>query len=287
MKYAGIVQHRAEYAVTLMCRVLVVSRAGFSAWLQRAPSPRAHAAARLRIGIRRIHAESRRSYGSPRIHRELRAQGQRHGRQRIARLMRLDGWRAKRSRRYRATTPSDATRPAAPNTLGRRVAVRELNRVWAGDVTACWTGEGWLSVAALLDLGSRRVVGWATSATLDQALTLRALRRAVVQRQPAAGLLHHCDRGSHYTGEPYQATLAATGLAVSLSRRGDCWDNAVLESCFATLKTELVHEARWTTRAEAGAALAAYIEGWYNRRRRHSTLDYLSPAEYELRLRAA
>ncbi len=287
MKYACIAQHRAEYAVSLMCRVLVVSRAGFYAWLQRAPSPRAQADARLRIGIRAIHAESRRSYGSPRIHRELRAQGQRHGRKRIARLMRLEGLRAKRSRRYRATTQSDATRPAAPNTLGRRLAVRELNRVWAGDVTACWTGEGWLYVAALLYLGSRRVVGWATSATLDQALTLRALRRAVVQRQPAAGLLHHSDRGTPYTGEEYQATLAATGLAVSMSRRGDCWDNAVLESFFATLKTELVHEARWTTRAEAGAALAAYIEGWYNRRRRHSTLDYLSPAEYELRLRAA
>lgn len=287
MRYACIAAHRAEYPITLMCRVLAVSRAGFYAWLERAPSGQAQADARLRVAIRAIHAESRRSYGSPRIHRELRAQGQRHGRKRIARLMRVEGLRAKRSRRYRATTRSDATRPAAPNTLNRRFAVRELDRVWAGDVTACWTGEGWLYLAALLDLGSRRVVGWTTSATLDQALTRAALRRALVQRRPAPGLLHHSDRGTSYTGEEYRTTLAAAGLAVSMSRRGDCWDNAVAESFFATLKTELVHEARWATRAEATAALAAYIEGWYNRRRRHSTLDYLSPAEYELRLRAA
>src|SRR6266566_2722307 len=186
VRYACIAAHRAEYPVRLMCRVLVVSRAGFYAWLERAPSQRAHTDARLRVAIRAIHAESRRSYGSPRIHRELRAQGQCHGRKRIARLMRLEGLRAKRSRRYRATTRSDATRPPAPNTLGRRFAVREVNRVWAGDVTACWTGEGWLYLAALLDLGSRRVVGWATSGTLDQTLTQRALRRALVQRQPAA-----------------------------------------------------------------------------------------------------
>lgn len=287
MKYACIAQYRAAYPVTLMCRVLAVSRTGFYAWLERVPSARAQLDGRLRVAIRVIHAESRRSYGSPRIHRELRAQGQRHSRKRIARLMHLDGLRAKRSRRYRTTTQRDATQPAAPNTLGRRFQVRELNRVWAGDVTACWTQEGWLYLAALLDLGSRRVVGWATSATLDQELTLTAWRRAVTQRQPAVGLLHHSDRGTSYTGEAYRAALAGAGVAVSMSRPGDCWDNAVLESFFATLKTELVHDARWATRAAASAALGAYLEGWYNRRRRHSTLDYLSPVEYELRLRAA
>ena len=287
MRYACIAAHRAEYPVRLMCRVLVVSRGGFYAWLERAPSRRAQTDARLRVAIRAIHAESRRSYGSPRIHRELRAQGQRHGRKRIARLMRVEGLRAKRSRRYRVTTRRDATHPAAPNRLGRQFAVRAVNRVWAGDVTACWTGEGWLYLAALLDLGSRRVVGWATSGTLDQTLTQRALRRALVQRQPAAGLLHHSDRGTPYTAAEYRAALRAAHVAVSMSRPGDCWDNAVMESFFATLKTELVHEARWATRADATAALGTYIEGWYNRRRRHSTLDYLSPAEYELRLRAA
>jgi putative transposase len=287
VRYACIAAHRAEYPVGLMCRVLVVSRAGFYAWLDRAPSRHAQTDARLRVAIRAIHAESRRSYGSPRIHRELRAHGERHGRKRIARLMRGEGLRTKRSRRYRATTQSDATRPAAPNTLDRQFAVRAVNRVWVGDVTACWTGEGWLYLAALLDLGSRRVVGWATSGVLDQTLTQAALRRALVQRQPAAGLLHHSDRGTHYTAAEYQAALTTARLAVSMSRRGDCWDNAVMESFFATLKTELVHDARWATRTAATAALATYIEGWYNRRRRHSTLDYLSPAEYELRLRAA
>lgn len=287
MKYACIAQHRAAYPVTLMCRVLAVSRTGFYAWLERAPSARAQLDGRLRVAIRVIHAASRRAYGSPRIHRELRAQGQRHSRKRIARLMRLDGLRAKRSRRYRTTTQRDLTQPAAPNRLGRQFRVGAVNQVWAGDVTACWTHEGWLYLAAVLDLGSRRVVGWATSATLDQALTLAAWRQALDHRQPAPGLLHHSDRGTSYTGEAYRAALARAGVVVSMSRRGDCWDNAVVESFFATLKTELVHDARWSTRATATAALAAYLEGWYNRRRRHSTLDYLSPVEYELRLRAA
>jgi transposase InsO family protein len=287
VKYACIAQHRAAYPVTLMCRVLAVSRTGFYAWLERAPSARAQLDGRLRVAIRVIHAASRRAYGSPRIHRELRAQGQRHSRKRIARLMRLDGLRAKRSRRYRTTTQRDLTQPAAPNRLGRQFRVGALNQVWAGDVTACWTHEGWLYLAAVLDLGSRRVVGWATSATLDQALTLAAWRQALDHRQPAPGLVHHSDRGTSYTGEAYRAALASAGVVVSMSRRGDCWDNAVVESFFATLKTELVHDARWSTRAAATAALAAYLEGWYNRRRRHSTLDYLSPVEYELRLRAA
>jgi putative transposase len=287
VRYACIAQHRAEYPITLMCRVLAVSRPGFYAWLERPVSRRAQTETRLRVTIRAIHAESQRSYGSPRIHRELRAQGQRHGRKRIARLMRLEGLRAKRSRRYRTTTQSDGRQPPAPNRLGRQFGVRALNQVWAGDVTACWTGEGWLYVAALLDLGSRRVVGWAARATIDQALTRTALERALTLRQPDPGLLHHSDRGSTYTGADYQAALATAGLTVSMSRRGDCWDNAVVESFFATLKTELVHDARWATRAEATTALGAYIEGWYNRRRRHSTLDYRSPVEYEQQLTAA
>jgi putative transposase len=287
VRYACIAQYVAEFPVRLMCRVLAVSRAGFYAWLERAPSRRVQTDGRLRVAIRAIHAESQRSYGSPRIHRELRAQGRRHGRKRIARLMQLEGLRAKRSRRYRTTTQRDATHPVAPNRLGRRFGVQALNQVWAGDVTACWTGEGWLYVAALLDLGSRRVVGWATSAMLDQSLTRTALARALTVRQPDVGLLHHSDRGSAYTGAEYQMALAAAGVTVSMSRRGDCWDNAVVESFFATLKTELVHDARWATRAEAEAAVGAYIEGWYNRRRRHSTLDYLSPADYERQLTAA
>ena len=284
MRYACIAAHRAEYPVRLMCRVLVVSRGGFYAWLERAPSRRAQTDARLRVAIRAIHAESRRSYGSPRIHRELRAQGQCHGRKRIARLMRVEGLRAKRSRRYRVTTRRDATHPAAPNTLGRQFAVREVNRVWAGDVTACWTSEGWLYLAALLDLGSRRVVGWATSGTLDQTLTQRALRRALVQRQPAAGLLHHSDRGTPYTAVEYQAALRTAHVAVSMSRPGDCWDNAVMESFWGTLKTELVNHEHYATHEQARTSLFEYIEVFYNRKRLHSSLGYVSPETFEASL---
>jgi putative transposase len=287
VKYACIARSRDSVPVTLMCRVLGVSRAGFYAWLERPPSARATTDARLRVAIRAIHAESQRSYGSPRVHRELRAQDVRCGRKRVIRLMQAEGLRTKRRRRYRATTCGDRTHRVAPNRLARRFQLRALNQVWAGDVTACWTGEGWLYLAIVLDLGSRRVIGWATSRAADQALTLIALERALTLRQPAAGLLHHSDRGAQYTGTGYQALLAAHGVTVSMSRTGDCWDNAVAESFFATLKTELVVEARWATRAAAASAIGHYIEGGYNRRRRHSTLDYVSPVEYEQRLTAA
>jgi putative transposase len=287
VKYACIAQHRDEFPLTLMCRVLHVSRAGFYAWLRRPPSARATWDQRLRVAIRAIHAESQRSYGSPRVHRELRAQQLRCSRKRVVRLMRAEGLRAKRSRRARPTIPAAAPRPAAPNVLARQFQPGGLNRVWVGDLTACWTREGWLYVAVLLDLGSRRVVGWAASALADQALTLAALQRALVVRRPAPGLLHHSDRGTHYTGAGYQAALAAHGLTPSMSRVGECWDNAVAESFFATLKTELVADAAWPTRAAATAAIGRYIEGWYNPRRRHSTLEYISPVEYELRLHAA
>jgi transposase InsO family protein len=287
VKYACIAQHRDEFALTLMCRVLQVSRAGFYAWLRRPPSARARLDQRLRVAIRAIHAESQRSYGSPRVHRELRAHELRCSRKRVVRLMRAEGLRAKRSRRSRATTPAAAPRPAAPNVLARQFQPGRLNRVWVGDLTACWTLEGWLYLAVLLDLGSRRVVGWAASALADQGLTLATLQRALVVRRPAPGLVHHSDRGTHYTGAGYQAALAAQGLTPSMSRRGECWDNAVAESFFATLKTELVADARWPTRTAATTAIGRYIEGWYNTRRRHSTLDYVSPVEYEQRLHAA
>jgi transposase InsO family protein len=287
VKYACIAQHRDEFALTLMCRVLQVSRAGFYAWLRRPPSARVMRDQRLRVAIRAIHAESQRTYGSPRVHRALQAQQLRCSRKRVVRLMRAEGLRAQRSRRYRATTRAAATRPAAPNVLARQFQPGGLNRVWVGDLTACWTREGWLYLAVLLDLGSRRVVGWAASALADQALTLTALQRALVVRRPAPGLLHHSDRGTHYTGAGYQAALAAHGLTPSMSRVGECWDNAVAESFFATLKTELVADARWPTRAAATTAIGRYIEGWYNPRRRHSTLEYVSPVEYERRLHAA
>jgi transposase InsO family protein len=268
-----------------MCRVLAVSRAGYYAWRARRPSARAQTDTQLRVAIRTIHAASQQRYGSPRVHRELRYQQWRCSRKRVARLMRLDGLRGKRRRRYRSTTQADGT-PPAPNRLGRRFRVAAPNRVWASDVTACWTAQGWLYLAVVLDLASRRVIGWTTGATPGQELTLPALRQALAHRAPPAGLLHHSDRGMHYTGTSYQRLLAAHGGIASMSRRGDCWDNAVVESFFATLKTELVADSTWRSRSEGTAALRHYI-AWYNGQRLHSTLGYVSPTVFERQLMAA
>jgi putative transposase len=268
-----------------MCRVLAVSRAGYYAWRARRPSARAQTDTQLRVAIRTIHAVSQQRYGSPRVHRELRHQQWRCSRKRVARLMRLDGLRGKRRRRYRSTTQADGT-PPAPNRLGRRFRVAAPNRVWASDVTACWTAQGWLYLAVVLDLASRRVIGWTTGATPGQELTVPALRQALAHRAPPAGLLHHSDRGMHYTGTSYQRLLAAHGGIASMSRRGDCWDNAVVESFFATLKTELVADSTWRSRSEGTAALRHYI-AWYNGQRLHSTLGYVSPTVFERQLTAA
>ncbi len=285
MRYACIQRQEGAFPIALMCRVLTVSRTGYYAWRGRPPSARAQTDTRLRVAIRAIHAESRHRYGSPRIHRELAAQHWACSRKRVARLMRLDGLRGKRSRRYRCTTQADGT-PPAPNRLQRGFQVAALNRSWASDVTACATAEGWLYLAVVLDLASRRVVGWAAGATPGQELTVPALRRALERRAPPAGVLHHSDRGAHYTGAVYQRLLAAHGATVSMSRRGDCWDNAVVESFFATLKTELITDTQWRSRTEGIDALRQYI-AWYNGQRRHSTLDYLSPVAFEARLTAA
>jgi len=285
VRYACIRRHAGEYTLVLMCRVLEVGRAGYYAWRRRGSSARAQADTRLRVAIRALHAASRQRYGSPRIHRALRAQAVRCSRKRVARLMREEGLRGKRARRFRATTQVDGT-PPAPNRLARRFQVRRPNQVWASDVTAWPTAEGWLYVAVVLDLASRRVIGWGAGPTPGQELTLPALQQALRHRAPPAGLLHHSDRGMHYTGTSYQRLLAAHGIAVSMSRRGDCWDNAVAESFFATLKTELVADAQWRSRAEATDALRHYL-AWYNGQRLHSTLGYVSPADFERQLTAA
>jgi len=285
VKYACIRRHEGAFTVVLMCRVLTVSRAGYYAWRSRRPSARAQGDTRLRVAIRGIHAASHQRYGSPRVHRELRHQQWRCSRKRVARLMRLDGLRGKRAPRYRVTTQADGT-PPAPNRLGRRFQVATLNQVWASDVTACWTAQGWCYVAVVLDLASRRVIGWAAGATPGQELTLPALRQALAHRTPPAGLLHHSDRGMHYTGTSYQRLLAAHGGIASMSRRGDCWDNAVVESFFATLKTELVAGSDWRSHHDGIDALRQYLS-WYNGQRLHSTLDYVSPAVFERRLTAA
>ena len=285
MKYACIQRYAGQFTIVLMCRVLAVSRPGYYAWRGRRPSAHAQADTRLRVLIRAIHAGSRERYGRPRIHRALQAQAVLCSPKRVARLMHLDGLRGKRSRRYRATTQADAT-PPAPNQLRRRFHVPALNQVWVSDVTACPTEAGWLYLAVVLDLASRRVIGWAAGRSFGQELTLPALRQALTRRAPAPGLLHHSDRGQHYTGSSYQQLLASHGLRASMSRTGDCWDNAVAESFFATLKTELVRDAHWRSPSDALEALRQYIR-WYNEQRLHSTLNYLSPAAYERQLTAA
>lgn len=282
-----IAQYRGQYPLRLMCRVLAVSPAGFYAWQRRAPSAHAREDTRLRVTVAALHRQSRQTYGSPRILRDLRAAGERVAQKRVARLLQEQGLVGTPRRRFQVTTDSRHAQPVAPNHLARQFAVAPLNRVWATDVTYVATWAGWLYLAVVLDLGSRRVVGWALSPRLDRHLVLTALDRALTRRRPPPGLLHHSDRGSVYASGDYQARLAAVGLVPSMSRRGDCWDNAVVESFFATLKRELLARHRWPTREAASAAIAEYIDGWYNLHRRHSTLGYLSPAAYEARLTSA
>lgn len=286
MRYACIREHEGAFTVVLMCRVLAVARAGYYAWRRRRPSRRAQEDTRLRVTIRAIYTANRQRYGRVRIHRTLRQEHAiRCGEQRVRRLMLLDGLRAKRARRFRTTTQADGT-PPAPNRLGRQFQVTELNRVWASDVTACPTAAGWLYLAVVLDLASRRVVGWHAGRTPGQELTVPALRQALQHRRPPTQILLHSDRGSHYTGTTFQRLLAAHGGIASMSRKGDCWDNAVAESFFATLKTELAGENDWRSHAEGIDALRHYIT-WYNGRRLHSTLGYVSPSVFERQLTAA
>jgi transposase InsO family protein len=265
MKYACIMQYRQQFPVALMCRVLGVSRAGFYAAQHRPVSQRAHADQRLRLAIRVIHHRSRATYGSPRIHAGLRAQGVRCSRKRVARWMQVDGLRAKVHRRFRATTNSNHAHAIAPNHLARRFAVTEvadLNLVWASDITYVPTREAWLYLAVILDLASRRVVGWSMQPPLAQSLTIDALAMALRQRCPSPGVMHHSDRGVQYAAMNYQALLAGHGMTPSMSRKGDCYDNAVVESFFATLEWELIEDADWHTRAQARTAIFEYIEVW-------------------------
>jgi len=290
VKYACIARHQEEFEVRLMCRLLAVSRSGFYAAQRRAPSARAVRDQALRLHVRTAHERSARTYGAPRVHRELRAQGHRVARKRVARLMREDGLRVlRRRRRVVRTTDSTHAHPVAPNRLERRFAVQgvRLNQVWVSDLTYVPTREGWLYLAIVLDLASRRVVGWAMRETLEADLARSALQMALAARQPGPGLLHHSDRGSQYASDDYRALLAEHRCVVSMSRKGDCWDNAVAESFFATLEFELILTHDWPTRDAARRALFRYIEIWYNRERRHSTLDYVSPARYEETLQAA
>lgn len=273
--------HTGRVPVRLMCRLLAVSPSGYYAWVARPESRRTAENRRLVAEIRVIHAESRRTYGSPRVHATLQAQGHRIGTHRVARLMRTSAIRAKTVTKWRATTDSAHPYPVVPNTLDRQFAVAAPNRVWAGDITYVWTTEGWLYLAVVLDLYSRRVIAWGMGSRLTQELATAALTMAVASRRPTGNLLHHTDRGSQYAATRYRELLVSHGLTASMSRRGNCWDNAVVESFFHTLKTEHVYHQRYRTRDEARQDIFEWIEVFYNRVRRHSTLGYCSPAEFE------
>jgi putative transposase len=234
--------------------------------------------------IKAAYAVGRGGYGSPRVQRELRKRGRRVGKKRVERLMRCEGIRARRRRRFRTTTDSNHADPIAPNLLKRNFTAELPNRAWVTDVTYVWTREGWLYLAAILDLCSRRVVGWAAGPNNDRGLALEALARAVAARKPLGGLLHHSDRGSTYASSDYRDALVGCGAIASMSRKGDCWDNAVAESFFATIKNEMIDHEDFQTRAEAVVAIADFIDGFYNVQRMHSSIGYVSPVEFELRL---
>lgn len=264
-----------------MCRQLRVSRSGYYAWRRRAPSRRQQENERLMRQVRTIHRQSRGLYGYRRVHAALRAQGAPCGLQRVRRLMQAQGLRARRKPRYRSTTQSRHRLPIAPNRLGRDFSATAVNQKWASDITFVATHEGWLYVCVILDLFSRRVVGWAMETALDRRLGLKALQMALLRRKPLRGLLHHSDQGVQYANNDYQQLLASHQVIASMSRKGNVYDNAPVESFFATLKRELIHLQTYRTREEARLAIFEFIEVFYNQQRFHSALHYHSPAAFE------
>jgi len=285
--FAFIGAEKATYSVRLLCRTLGVSASGFYAWQARPALSRRHRQDdALRQHLRVAHQASRGVYGSPRLRHVLRQAGQRVGRNRVMRLMRAEGLHGRVRRRFRATTVSDAMAAPAPNQLAQRFTVAAPNRVWAADITAIPTREGWLYLAVLLDLWSRRVVGWALRPTIETDVICAALHVALARRVWRRGVLHHSDRGAQYTSDRYQALLRIHGFQCSMSRAGNCYDNAAVESFFRTLKLELGSQAA-ATRRQAATAIADYIERFYNRERLHSTLHYQSPADFEATWKAA
>ncbi len=283
MRFRFIDAEKAFFPITLLCRCLTVSRSGYYAWRNRPPSARVQQDARLKVEISASHSASRRTYGSPRIIRDLLEEGHRVSRKRVARLMRELGLEGRRKRRFRATTDSKHRFPVAPNILMREFDVEAPNTAWVTDITYIATLEGWLYLAVILDLFSRRVVGYAMSERIDRELVLEALRGALLLRPGTRDLVHHSDRGSQYASHDYRGVLDQAGIMCSMSRRGNCWDNAVAESFFGTLKMELLYELPLQTRRATRSAVADYIETFYNVRRRDSSLDYQSPVEFELK----
>lgn len=267
--------------VARVCKLLDVPRSSYYERRSRKPSRRALVNAILKAQIRAEFKRSRCRYGSPRITRALRKRNVHASRKRVARLMRADGLIARPKKRFRVTTQSDHDDPIAPNILKRNFTAEAPDRVWVGDITYVWTNEGWMYLAVLIDVYSRRVVGWAMRRYMSRELVMEALRRALELRKPAAGLIHHTDRGSQYASRDYRAMLNVAGIRQSMSRRGNCLDNAMAESFFATLEFELLRQNFFASRTEAFNAVSDFIENFYNHERMHSALDYLSPIEYE------
>lgn len=287
MRYQFVQEHQGQFRKTILLRMLGVCASAFYAWQKRPVSQRARQKELLAGQVCQLFAENKGRYGSPRIHRDLQALGIKCSQKRVARLMREQNLVVRPSRKFVATTDSGHTFPVAQNLLNREYqveAVAGLNRAWAGDITYVPTAQGWLYVAVVLDLKSRKVIGWSMRDSLEQTLVHEALKMALGQRLSTAmsgELLFHSDRGSQYAAHDYQGQLQAAGIMCSMSRKGNCWDNAVVESFFATLKKEEVHREDYPTREQAKASLFYYIEIFYNRKRRHSTLGYISPHDYE------
>jgi len=282
MRFRLIEDHRDVWPVRVMCDALSVSPSGFYAWRSRPQSPRKIANRELLADIRRVHARHRQRYGAPRIYAELRAEGQTASRKRVARLMRQHGIRARAPRRFRVcTTDSKHSLPVAENLLDQYFVADRPDHVWLADITYIPTAEGWLYLAVILDLFTRKVVGWAMREHMRAELTIAALTMAIQRRRPKAGLIHHSDRGSQYAAGDYRDVLKAAAITPSMSRKGNCWDNAPMESFFGTLKTELVHHSEYPNRDTARRDLFAYIEGYYNRQRRHSAIGYITPEQAE------
>jgi putative transposase len=282
VKYAFVQEHHRRWPVGVMCRVLRISRSGYYGWTRRTPSRRQRRQEELLTKIRKAHEVNRELYGSPRLHRALLIDGELVSRNTVARLMRKAKIRAKQRRRFvPRTTDSTHQKPVARNVLDRDFTAKEPNCKWAADITYIRTGQGWLYLAAVLDVYSRKIVGWSMADHMESELVIGALRMALHHRRPGGGLLHHSDRGVQYASEDYMYLLQSYNIQASMSGKGDCWDNAVMESFWATLKTELIHLQNYETNSEARASIFEYIEVFYNRKRLHSSLSYVSPESFE------
>ena len=285
MKFGFVKEHRRIWPAGLICRVLGVSRSGFFAWLKRGISRRRQRRQELAVKVRAVHREHRGVYGSPRVCAALNAQGEKVCRHTVARVMREQEIRARVKKRFvPCTTNGNHRNSVADNVLDRDFTAQQPNRKWAADITYVPTGEGWLYMAAVIDLCSRKIVGWSMAPHMEAELVNDALEMALARRRPKQGLLHHSDRGVQYACDDYQGLLAEHGITCSMSGKGDCWDNAVMESFWATLKTELVYQEPYASREQARASIFEYVEAFYNRKRLHSSLGYVSPEMFEASL---